>query len=140
MARLSGLQKDVLRLYKRSLKLVASKPIVSRWTSEIQPRQHTMTDRLETSPTRCLPFSIHQETRSHWFQFISHQFRSSGLGGGLKKRDTASIEYMMRRGTKMLEQYESKAVRDVSLPQSDRRWEEGWVAKGGKQAAQREAQ
>lgn len=28
MARLSGLQKEVLKLYKRSLKLVASKPVV----------------------------------------------------------------------------------------------------------------
>jgi len=103
--RLSGLQKDVLRLYRRSLKLVASKPL---------------------------------ETRHHWFQFVSHQFRSAELGGGLKKRDTASIEYMLRRGTKMLEQYESKGVRDVNLPQSDKRWEEGWVAKGGKQQQQQE--
>lgn len=99
MARLSGLQKSVLRLYKRSLKLVASKS---------------------------------SETRSHWFQFVAHQFRSSSLGGGLKKRDTATIEYLLRRGTKMLEQYEHPGVRNVSVPDSDRRWEEGWIAKGGK--------
>lgn len=64
---------------------------------------------------------------------MSHQFRSESLGGGLKKRDTATIEYMIRRHTKMLEQYESTGVRNVSLPQSERRWEEGWIAKGGKE-------
>lgn len=51
----------------------------------------------------------------------------------MKKRDTASIEYMIRRQNKMLEQYEHKGVRNVNLPDSERRWEEGWIARGGKQ-------
>lgn len=34
----------------------------------------------------------------------------------------------------MLEQYESTGARDVGRLESDRRWEEGWIAKGGKEA------
>lgn len=73
-----------------------------------------------------------QETRSNWYQFVAHQFRSEALGGGIKKRDTATIEYMIRRGKKMLDQYEHPGVRDVAAQGDDQRWPEGWIAKGGR--------
>lgn len=39
---------------------------------------------------------------------------------------------MIRRGKKMLDQYEHPGVRDVAAQGDDQRFPEGWVAKGGK--------
>ena len=73
-----------------------------------------------------------QETRSAWFQFVSHQFRHESLGGSLRKKDVGAIEYYIRRGEKMLESYSQEGVKSVSVP-SGEWWDEGWVAKGGKE-------
>ena len=49
------------------------------------------------------------------------------------KRDTATVEYMLRRGRKMLDQYSSPGVKDVHVPDGEERWAEGWIASGGKE-------
>ncbi|KAL8277412.1 hypothetical protein RQP46_010134 [Phenoliferia psychrophenolica] len=51
------------------------------------------------------------ETRSSWYQFISHHFRHPSLGGGLRKQDVGAIEYYLRRGEKMLESYSQDGVK-----------------------------
>lgn len=74
-----------------------------------------------------------QETRSAWFQFVSHHFRHPDLGGGLRSRDTSAIEYFLRRGEKMLDSYGSSTTTTVRVPETHH-WPEGWVARGGKEA------
>ncbi|KAI5480398.1 hypothetical protein MNV49_000973 [Pseudohyphozyma bogoriensis] len=97
--RVTGLQRQIYGMYKRSLKMVASKPV---------------------------------ETRSAWYQFIASQFRSPTLGGGIRRKDVGAIEYYLRRGDKMLEQYGSDRVKSVQGVAGER-WPEGWVARGGKE-------
>ncbi|ORY88478.1 hypothetical protein BCR35DRAFT_301629 [Leucosporidium creatinivorum] len=98
--RVTGLQRQVYSLYKRSLKMIASKPL---------------------------------ETRPGWFAFVSHQFRHPTLGGGLRRKDVGAIEYYLRRGEKMLEQFQSTGAKSVSIPEGSEEWKQGWVAKGGKE-------
>ncbi|GAA5871726.1 hypothetical protein JCM8547_008125 [Rhodosporidiobolus lusitaniae] len=101
--RITGLQRQVLHLYKRSLVMVRSKPL---------------------------------DSRPSWFAFVSHQFRSPSLGGGLRRKDVAAIEHMLRRGEKMLDSYESPTVKSVGVGEEAWRGVEGrlgWVARGRKE-------
>ncbi|BGP27691.1 hypothetical protein JCM10295v2_006666 [Rhodotorula toruloides] len=93
--RLTGLQKQVLSLYKRSLRMIRSKPA---------------------------------NTRPAWYRFVSHQFRDPKLGGGLRRKDIAAIEHMLRRGEKMLESYGSTSVKNVVVPVTAH-WPLGWAAR-----------
>jgi succinate dehydrogenase assembly factor 1 len=77
-----------------------------------------------------------QEHRPAWFQFVAHQFRDPSLGGGLRRKDVAGIEYLLRRGEKMLESYKGNSVTKVGLPDGLYDSKLGWVAKGGKKAKQ----
>ncbi|KAK4330615.1 LOW QUALITY PROTEIN: hypothetical protein RTBOTA2_006297 [Rhodotorula toruloides] len=79
--RLTGLQRQVLSLYKRSLRM---------------------------------------DTRPAWYRFVSHQFRDPELGGGLRRKDIAAIEHLLRRGEKMLDSYGSPGVKNVVLPLTGR--------------------
>ncbi|GAA5956525.1 hypothetical protein JCM8115_000598 [Rhodotorula mucilaginosa] len=97
--RVTGLQREVLQLYKRALKMVASKP---------------------------------EEHRPAWYTFVSNQFRHPDIGGGLRKRDVAAIEHLLRRGHKMVEQYGQSSVKSIALPDGTIEYPFGWVAKGGK--------
>ncbi|GAA5985477.1 hypothetical protein JCM10908_006990 [Rhodotorula pacifica] len=99
--RLTGLQREVLQLYKRALAMVSSKPF---------------------------------EHRIAWYTFVSNQFRHPDIGGGLRKRDVAAIEHLLRRGHKMVDQYGQASVKAISLPDGMRQYPLGWVAKGGKQS------
>ncbi|POY75382.1 hypothetical protein BMF94_1539 [Rhodotorula taiwanensis] len=100
--RVTGLQRQVLHLYKRALQMVAAKPIPSR---------------------------------PSWYAFVSHQFRHPTVGGGLRKRDVAAIEHLLRRGNKMVDQYGQSSVTAISLPEDTEEYPLGWVAKGGKDTA-----
>ncbi|KAG0666882.1 hypothetical protein C6P46_003592 [Rhodotorula mucilaginosa] len=44
-----------------------------------------------------------EEHRPAWYTFVSNQFRHPDIGGGLRKRDVAAIEHLLRRGHKMVE-------------------------------------
>lgn len=63
---------------------------------------------------------------------MGHQFRDRALGGGLRRKDVAGIEYMLRRGEKMLESYKGGSVTKVGLPDGLHDSKLGWIAKGGK--------
>ncbi|GAA5907148.1 Sdh6p [Sporobolomyces salmoneus] len=102
--RISGLQRQVLSLYKRSLQMVQSKPL---------------------------------DKRPAFYQFVAHQFRHPTAGGGVRKKDVQTIEYLMRKGEKQLESYSSSGVKNVVLPEESEIWPEGWVAKGGKERKNR---
>ena len=114
--RITGLQRQIYSLYKRSLLMITQKPIV----------------RSSPLPPPVPPLTHPQETRPAWFAFVSHQFRHPSLGGGLRKKDVGAIEYYCRKGEKMLASYESPAVKKIQVPET-MHWPEGWVAKGGKE-------
>lgn len=142
--RVTGLQRQIYTMYKRSLKMVGSKPLVrfrSQLSSSCCPasllfRPDMMHEQLKRSHKLTnIPHS--QASRPSWYAFVSHQFRHPTLGGGLKKKDVGAIEYYLRRGEKMLEMYEKDGVKNVSVPDGEEgRWEMGWVAKGGKEGAE----
>lgn len=119
--RITGLQRSIYSLYKRSLQMVQSKPVVRQKTL------HRFLDRSRFANH----LSSTQDTRKDWYLFVSHQFRHPTLGGSLRKKDVGAIEYYIRRGEKMLDSYKSPAVTKVSPPATEA-WPLGWVAKGGK--------
>ncbi|PHH54256.1 Succinate dehydrogenase assembly factor 1, mitochondrial [Ceratocystis fimbriata CBS 114723] len=75
--RLSGLQKDVLSLYRQCLRAARQKQGGSR---------------------------------KHFEQFARAEFNKYRK---VEKRDFATIEYFLRKGTKQLELYSEAAIKDV---------------------------
>ncbi|GAA5886499.1 hypothetical protein JCM16303_001432 [Sporobolomyces ruberrimus] len=73
------------------------------------------------------------DKRPAFYNFVMHQFRDPSAGGGLKRKDVQSIEYLIRKGEKQLESYSSSGVKNVVLPHGSREWPLGWIAKGGKE-------
>ncbi|PWN18976.1 hypothetical protein BCV69DRAFT_272908 [Microstroma glucosiphilum] len=66
--------------------------------------------------------------------YLRHAFRSPSGGGGLRKRDFGAIEYMLRRGDKMIgDVLEEKGTKSISLPRGASEWweEEVRKARGG---------
>lgn len=60
-----------------------------------------------------------QESRYDFTLYLRHFFRHPSMGGGLSKRDFTTIEYMMRRATKMLDDiFENPSTRRVRLSDS----------------------
>lgn len=119
---MTGLQREVLQLYKRALKMVASKPEVR--AARIGDGSPATAD--------IRSWDCVQEHRPAWYTFVSNQFRHPDIGGGLRKRDVAAIEHLLRRGNKMVEQYGQPSVKAVALPDGTRDYPLGWVARGGK--------
>ncbi|KAK4047453.1 hypothetical protein OIV83_005365 [Microbotryomycetes sp. JL201] len=68
------------------------------------------------------------DARPAWYQFVAHQFRHKDLGGGLRKMDVGAIEYLLRRGDKMLEGFERPGTKSVSVPDEATHWPLGWAA------------
>lgn len=57
-----------------------------------------------------------EESRHGFTMYLRHYFRHPQMGGGLSVRDFAAIDYMGRRGTKMLEEmFENPEVKRVNL-------------------------
>jgi succinate dehydrogenase assembly factor 1 len=135
--RVTGLQRQVYNLYRRSLQLIASKP-------EVSSERHTAPGHADPRSLR-----IDQHTRPSWHLFIHHQFRHPTLGGGIRRKDVGAIEYLIRRGDKMLEGYKGQGTTSVSgVPQDPGPEREeyaaggqlGWIAKGGKHGSWRRRQ
>lgn len=60
-----------------------------------------------------------EEARYDFTLYLRHFFRHPKMGGGLSVRDFATIEYMMRRGSKMLgDFYENPSTKRISLSSS----------------------
>ncbi|GAA6009653.1 hypothetical protein JCM11491_001049 [Sporobolomyces phaffii] len=77
------------------------------------------------------------DKRPAFYRFVVHQFRHPSAGGGLKRKDVQSIEYLLRKGEKQLESYSSSGVKNVVLPQETEDWPLGWIAKGGRAGQRR---
>jgi len=78
MPRLSGLQKDVLSLYRRCLRACRQKPA---------------------------------DTRPNFESFTRKEFEKTRT---LNKKDFSTIEFLLRKGTRQLEIYESPGVRNIA--------------------------
>ncbi|SCV68170.1 BQ2448_291 [Microbotryum intermedium] len=92
---------------------------------------HTYKRALEMIRTKPL------HTRPMWFAFVSHQFRSPSLGGGLCKKDVGAIEYYLRRADKMLDAYEQPSTTSVGVTDEMQRSVQGklgWVCRQPKEA------
>ncbi|KAF8326987.1 uncharacterized protein EI90DRAFT_2891704, partial [Cantharellus anzutake] len=73
----SGLQKQVLSLYRRALRMTRSKP-----------------------PEAQLKFRL----------FVNYHFHKNA--SSILARDVGTVEYLLRQGTKQIEMYENKSIRD----------------------------
>lgn len=57
-----------------------------------------------------------QASRYDFLLYLRHFFRHPSMGGGVSVRDFATVEYMMRRGNKMLEDiYENPSTKRIRL-------------------------
>lgn len=109
MARLSGLQRDVLSLYRQCLRALKEKPDVCLHAS---PLQHS------TNPRR---LQDHISATSQGEEMCAghevilliptrNEFRKH-LDVG--KKDFGTIEYLLRRGRNQLETYSDPGIRDI---------------------------
>ncbi|KZV70213.1 hypothetical protein PENSPDRAFT_685721 [Peniophora sp. CONT] len=85
--RLSGLQREVLALYRKALRMTRAKPPATRPKFEL---------------------------------FVRHAFRTSAAS--VSPRELTTIEYLIRRGGRQLEMFESPDVRDVTLSAEMQAW------------------
>ncbi|KAG8624157.1 hypothetical protein KVT40_009133 [Elsinoe batatas] len=77
MARLSGLQRDVLSLYRNCLRAIRHKP---------------------------------EETQPNFLAFVRDEFREHL---SLNKKDFGTIEFLLRKGQRQLEMYQSPGIKNV---------------------------
>ncbi|KAJ5953600.1 Complex 1 LYR protein [Penicillium verhagenii] len=99
MARLSGLQRDVLSLYRQCFREIRKKPIV-RIISKTMPGK--------------LPFPLP-------FPALRHRYIPADKGPraefqkhlSVSKKDFGTIEYLLRKGQRQLEMYASPGIRNI---------------------------
>ncbi|KIJ17686.1 hypothetical protein PAXINDRAFT_111182 [Paxillus involutus ATCC 200175] len=91
--RKSGLQREVLALYRRqalsALRMVRTKP------PHAQPK-----------------FTL----------FVRYAFHTQAAS--VSPRNVAAIEYLLRRGRRQIETYESPSIKDCQISQAMRNWEQ----------------
>ncbi|KAI4750333.1 hypothetical protein E4T45_14758 [Aureobasidium sp. EXF-8846] len=95
MARLSGLQREILSLYRKCLRETRKKPAVRRKAK--LPSLRSVCD----APSQLLSCA-NTFTRS---EFRAHQNHD--------KKDYSAIEYMLRKGQRQLETYASPGIRNI---------------------------
>ncbi|KAF2842761.1 hypothetical protein M501DRAFT_924529 [Patellaria atrata CBS 101060] len=78
MHRLSGLQRDVLSLYRQCLRSARKKP---------------------------------EETRENFRSFAEEEFRQHKA---IDKKDFSTIEFLLRKGRRQLETYESPGITNIT--------------------------
>ena len=71
---------------------------------------------IRTKPEVCMLGSLRQQaSRFDFTLYLRHFFRHPQMGGGLSVRDFATIEYMMRRASRMMEDvFENSSTKRIS--------------------------
>ncbi|KAF9886192.1 hypothetical protein FE257_011915 [Aspergillus nanangensis] len=105
MARLSGLQRDVLSLYRKCLREIRKKPIVSVLGS-ITPTIKS----LDGPWAKLLLLSANQDTRGNFKSYARAEFEKYI---SVSKKDFNAIEYLLRKGQRQLEMYSSPGIRNI---------------------------
>ncbi|KAJ5408289.1 hypothetical protein N7509_002172 [Penicillium cosmopolitanum] len=98
MARLSGLQREVLSLYRSCLREIRNKPAVG----VSLPPPHTM----HTFLTALL-----QDSRNNFKRYARAEFQKHL---SVNKKDFSTVEYLLRKGHRQLEMYASPGIRNIS--------------------------
>ncbi|XWW93106.1 hypothetical protein V2A60_001035 [Cordyceps javanica] len=97
--RLSGLQKEVLGLYRHCLRESLKKPEVSA----MPPVP------MHANPAT-FPAAAPLATRPHFKDFARSEFAKNL---SIDKRDFAAIEFLLRKGKRQLEVYSSPGIKDI---------------------------
>jgi succinate dehydrogenase assembly factor 1 len=95
MARLSGLQKEVLSLYRQCLRASRKKPQVG-----LTP----------PSGGNSKALTQVQATRCHFEAYARREFEKSM---GLDKKNFAAVEFLLRKGRRQLEVYSEPGIKDI---------------------------
>jgi len=98
--RFSGLQKEVLTLYRQCLRSVQLKPEVSILNTSWQISH----DDIDTNSTSL------QENRQNWVKYIHDEFNKYR---SVQRRDFATIEHLLRIGNRRYEMYKSPLIKNV---------------------------
>ncbi|KAM0163897.1 hypothetical protein ACHAPG_001050 [Botrytis cinerea] len=94
MARLSGLQREVLALYRKCLRASRKKPAVSVISIEKFKRVANQM----------------KEARKHFEAYARLEFNKSIT---LDKKDFNTIEYLLRKGQRQVDMYSSPGIKDI---------------------------
>lgn len=108
MARLSGLQKEVLNLYRQCLRETRKKPDVITHPF-LNPTARSL-ERLERRKIWQLLTLGFQVTRKHFEAFARSEFNKNLA---IEKRDFAAIEFLLRKGRRQLESYSAPGIKDI---------------------------
>ena len=61
--------------------------------------------------------TVPQENQFFFLLYLRHHFKHPSQGGGIKKRDFSAVDYMIRRGHRMIDQvFREKGATSVVLP------------------------
>ena len=118
---LSGLQKEVLALYRRYVPLVARR----------------LTPTLTAATRRALRMVLTKPpaTQDKFRLFVRYNFRTQASMASA--RDVAAIEHLIRKGRRQLETYEDAGVRDCWVSKEMRDWEKREARQWPKPSQQR---
>jgi len=110
MARLSGLQREVLSLYRNCLRAIRQKPPVSR-----SPPSQTSADlrRNQGTISRTMPGMVsfqHLQLCALRLRRPRAEFQKHIT---VNKKDFGAIEYLLRKGNRQLEMYASPGIRNI---------------------------
>ncbi|KAM0341012.1 hypothetical protein ACHAPU_010244 [Fusarium lateritium] len=98
MARLSGLQREVLTLYRNCLRESRKKPQATR------PHFESFARRVASKPRHLS--DQYSNSNAHY----RNEFRRNLT---IDKRDFAAIEFLLRKGRRQLESYASPGIKDI---------------------------
>jgi succinate dehydrogenase assembly factor 1 len=103
MAKLSGLQRSVLHLYRDCLRAARQKPVVRDPSFDVYFGLCCSVLRLTKSIST-------QEYRNNFRQFARDEFKKNSQ---IDRKDFAAIEYLVRKGQRQLETYRNETIRNV---------------------------
>lgn len=127
MARLSGLQRDVLSLYRKCLREIRKKPVVSsdlpnprpieRKTLLICTSEQESRDNFKAY-TRCVFRLVSIQESREMSQSLETKVNNGCRAEFQKnifigKKDFTAIEYFLRKGQRQLEMYSSPGIRNI---------------------------
>ncbi|KIJ64452.1 hypothetical protein HYDPIDRAFT_89972 [Hydnomerulius pinastri MD-312] len=102
----SGLQREVLALYRRQVLM----PLI---------RPHSALRMARSKPPH---------TQSKFSLFVRYTFHTQAASVG--PRQVAAIEHLLRRGRRQIEMYESRSITDIQISQAMTDWEQARRSSG----------
>ena len=122
MSRKSGLQRQVLALYRRCVPAPAPlAPSHSAARSSTSPLPHLKPLTLRSGSALRVPRTKAPQEQPNFRLVIRHTFRTQALA--VSPNQIASVEHLLRKAKKTVEMYEAPTVRHVSVSRPMREWE-----------------